>query len=535
VIAGSTDTTNGVDLAAACAMDNEVAPILTYTFGSCEAALGTMGNAFYNGLWQQAAAEGITVIVATGDTGAAGCDSPDTAAMNGPAMNGAASTPYNIAVGGTEFAENCSEPNYWSGTNAADFSSALGYIPESAWNDSCDPAQPVSTTNCQSASGNLSLLAGGVGASAVYPKPGWQSGTGVPADGARDVPDVALAAGADHDDIVYCNSSAGAACQVNDQGDVVGLTLVGGTSTSTPAMAGILALVEQKNGTLQGQANSVLYKLAQSNSCDSSKQTNPETQNACVFYDVTAGSNVVPYAGGTPGCSSAQSNVDGFLNGEMAGPGYDLATGLGSVNAENLANDWKNVTFADSQTQLQMANATFAHGTAVTLNGTVAAANGSGTPTGTVSLKTDLFGNTTDTLKLSSGGFAASVSDLPGGTYNLFAHYAGDAMYGESDSPAVSLVVTPEASTTNINVSGLQNGSTTYGAQLPIRITVTGNSRTGIATGAVTLTDGSTTIGTYPLGVDGSAFILTGGGGRYSFAPGSHSLMASYTGDNSLT
>ena len=537
VIAGSTDTTSGVDLAAAYAIDNEIAPILTYTYGGCEAALGLAGNAFYNALWQQAAAEGITVLVAAGDNGAAGCENPNFGlpASRGFAVNGAAATPYNVAVGGTQFADQGNEATYWSATDAADFSSAIGYIPEAAWNDSCDPGQAASATNCLYGNGNFSLLAGGGGASSVYAKPPWQTGTGVPADGARDVPDVALAAGSGHDNIVYCTSHVGAgpACQIDAQNNLVGLTLVGGTSAATPAMAGILALVEQQNGILQGQVNYVLYQLAQNQSCDSSQQTNPTAQNSCVFYDVTTGNNAVPCAGGSPGCSSTQDGVNGFLNGQAAGAGYDLATGLGSVNAANLASNWKNASFAGSQTSMQASSASFVHGTAVNVSGTVAPANGNGTPTGTVSLKTDLFGDA-DNLPLTNGAFAAAVSDLPGGQYKLFAHYAGDATYAASDSPVLLLNVQPEPSSTTISLNGVQGGIADYGAAVTVRVTVAGASSFGKATGTVALQDGATLIGTYALAPDGSAYIPTGNGGGYSFGVGTHTLTATYAGDNSF-
>ncbi|MGC0776463.1 MAG: Ig-like domain repeat protein, partial [Candidatus Acidiferrum sp.] len=537
VIAGSTDTTSGVDLAAAYAVDNEVAPILTYTYGGCEAALGPTGNAFYNALWQQAAAEGITVLVATGDNGAAGCDNPNSGlpASHGFGVNGAASTPYNVAVGGTQFADQGNEATYWNTTDASDFSSAIGYIPETAWNDSCDPGQAASATNCLYGNGNFSLLAGGGGASSVYAKPPWQTGAGVPADGARDVPDVALAAGSGHDNIVYCTSHVGAgpACQIDAQNNLVGLTLVGGTSAATPAMAGILALVEQQNGVLQGQVNYVLYQLAQNQSCDASQQTNPTAQNSCVFYDVTTGSNSVPCAGGSPNCSSAQNGVNGFLNGQSAGTGYDLATGLGSVNVANLVSNWKNASFAGSQTSMQASSTSFVHGTGVNVSGTVAPANGSGTPTGTVSLKTDLFGDA-DSLPLTNGAFTAAVSDLPGGQYKLFAHYAGDATYAASDSPVLLLNVQPEPSSTTISLNGLQGGSADYGAAVTVRVMVAGVSGFGKATSTVTLQDGATLIGTYALTPDGSAFIPTGNGGGYSFGVGTHTLTATYAGDNSF-
>jgi subtilase family serine protease len=533
VVAASTDTTSGVDLAAAYAIDNRLAPILTYTYGACEALLTPTQNAFYNSLWQQAAAEGITVLVASGDNGAAGCDSATTGipATHGPAVNGAAATPYNVAVGGTQFADVANPSVYW-GSNNANFSSAVGYIPEAAWNESCDPLQPGSATNCAFGGGNFSLLAGSGGASTLYAKPAWQSGPGVPADGMRDLPDVSLAAAASHDDIVYCNSTTGTACQINGQGKVVGLTLVGGTSVSTPAMAGILALVEEKNGAYQGQINDTLYKLAQTHSCNSSAQTNPTAQNSCVFYDITAGNNSVPCAGGTPECSSQQSDVNGVLAGGAAGAGYDLATGLGSVNATNLANFWNTTFLVATQTTLQLP-ASVVHGTPVNVRGAVSAATGGGRPTGNLSLITSA-GAAPDVLTLANGTYSATVSDLPGGSYNLSAHFTGDATFAASDSKSVAVNILPEASNVSLSVNGLQNGAAAFGAPLDVVVNATGVSGAGIATGSVTLSDGGATVGTYPLTADGKVSIPTGGASGYSFAPGAHRLIASYSGDASF-
>ncbi len=538
VVAGSTDTTSGVDLAAAYAIDNEVSPILTYTYGTCEQALGSAGNAFYNALWQQAAAEGITVVVASGDNGAAGCDNPTAGvpATQGLAVNGVAATPYNIAVGGTEFADASQPATYWSATNSANYSSAIGYIPEAAWNESCDPSQAASATNCVLGNSNFSLLSSAGGASTIYPKPSWQTGAGVPADSARDLPDVALAAAAGHDEAVYCTSLGGTPCQINAQQEVVGLTLVGGTSLSTPAMAGILALIEQKNGALQGQVNYVLYPLAQTqgNSCNSSTQTNPSAQTSCVFYDVTAGNNEVPCAGASPGCSSTQSGVNGFTTGQTAGSGYDLVTGLGSVNATNLATAWKTSTLVPSQTVVAASSTAFVHGTAVTVNGTVAPPSGSGTPTGSVSIKTDLYGDSLQTLALTSGAFSGSVSALPGGQYDMRAYYAGDATFASSESAPVALNVTPENSTTTATINGLQNGSAGYGAPVQLKVITAGVSGQGIATGTVTLQDGTNVVASLNLASDGTAYLLTGGGASYAFAPGGHAVTAVYSGDNSF-
>ena len=539
VIAGSTDTTSGVDLAAAYAIENEVAPILTYTYGSCEQALGSAGNAFYNALWQQAAAEGITVLVASGDNGAAGCDSASsgTVASNGLAVNGVASTPYNVAVGGTQFGDSVQATTYWNGSNAANYSSATGYIPETVWNESCDPSQPASATNCSLATGNTSLLASAGGVSTVYSKPSWQAGPGVPADNARDLPDLALAASTGHDQAVYCTSLTFNPCQVDSQQQVTGLTLVGGTSLSTPAMAGILALVEQKNGALQGQINYVLYKLAQTaaNTCDSSKQTNPAAQNSCVFYDITSGSNQVPCAGGSPGCSSTQAGTNGFTTAQVAGPGYDLATGLGSLNAANLANAWKNVALSPSQITLQASSTSFVHGTAITLNGAVAPANGTGSPTGAVSIKTDQYGDSSQNLALTNGGtFSGTISDLPGGQYNVQAYYPGDATFASSTSGGLPVNITPETSSTSITVNGLQNATAPYGAPIQLKVAAAGASGNGHPTGTVTINDGANVVTTASLAADGTAYLLTGNGAGYCFAIGAHTLTASYSGDNSF-
>ena len=539
IIAASTDTTSGVDLAAAYAIDNEVAPILTYTYGSCEQAVGSSGNAFYNALWQQAAAEGITVLVASGDNGAAGCDNPSAGmpAQLGPAVNGVAATPYNVAVGGTQFNDGSQPTTYWNPTNGRDYSSAIGYIPESAWNESCDPSQPPAPTNCAFGTANLNLLASGGGASSIYAKPNWQVGTGVPADNMRDIPDLAFASASAHDDFVYCTSLGGTACQMNSQQQVVGLTLVGGTSVAAPAMAGMLALIEQKNGAFQGQINYTLYRLAATatNVCDSSQQTNPTAQNACVFYDVTSGNNNVPCAGGSPGCSSTTSGTNGLLNGYAAGTGYDLVTGLGSVNTANLANAWASAAFETPQVTLLATFASAVHGTAITLSGTVTGTTSSVIPTGLVSIKTDAGVDSAQTLMLTGGAFSGAISDLPGGQYNVRAHYAGDGTFAAGDSAVLPVTIAPEDSTATVVVTGLKGGTAAYGAPLPVKVSVAGNSGQGVASGTVQLSDNNSAIVSMSaLAPDGSAYFPTGGGSSYSFAPGAHSLTATYSGDISF-
>jgi large repetitive protein len=163
VVSASTATTDGVDLSSAYIIDNNLAPIMTVSFGACEAFLGAAENAFFNSLWQQAAAQGITVLVSAGDSGAAGCDIPSFGpASAGIAVSGLASTPFNTAIGGTQFNENGNDSTFWNATNGAGFTSALGYIPETVWNESCDPT----VTTC--AFGQSNLFAGGGGASTSH-------------------------------------------------------------------------------------------------------------------------------------------------------------------------------------------------------------------------------------------------------------------------------------------------------------------------------------------------------------------------------
>jgi pseudomonalisin len=285
VVSKSTSTTDGVDLSAQYIVNHNLAPFISTSFGQCEQFLGAAGNSFLNSLWQQASAEGITVIVSAGDNGAAGCDSASsTKAVYGRAVNGLCSTPFSTCVGGTEFNDTAHPSLYWSSSNAAGTqSSALSYIPEVVWNESSPSA---------------GLWAGSGGASIIYPKPAWQAGTGVPADGKRDVPDVALTAAAHDGYLIVQNGS---------------FYVVGGTSAAAPSFAGVMALVSQNAAARLGNANNALYTLA-------AKQ---RTGGAAVFHDITTGNNSVP---GQAGFTAAA--------------GYDQASGLGSVDASILIERW---------------------------------------------------------------------------------------------------------------------------------------------------------------------------------------------------
>ena len=500
VVSASTNTTDGADLSAQYIVDNNLAAVLSTSFGQCEAQLGQAENTFYDNLWEQAAAEGITVIVASGDSGAAGCDNPDFGpATQGAAVSGLASTPFNIAVGGTEFNENGANSTYWSPTNAADQSSVLSYIPEAVWNESC-----LDISQC----GFVTLLASGGGASSLYQKPSWQAGPGVPGDGKRDLPDVSLAAAAQHDGFLLCQDGS---CLTDGQGRLYNAEVVGGTSTAAPTFAAIMALVIQNAKSRQGQANFVLYPLAAAENAANCNASAPP-QATCIFNDITQGNNTVP---GQAGASS--------------GPGYDLATGLGSVNAANLITKWNNVAFRGSSTTLTLSPATITHGQAVGASVTVAPTAGSGTPTGGVAL---LAGGAQNLSlgNLSGGTLSSSISALPGGSYTATAVYGGDGTFGSSISAGVPVTVNPEPSTLGFSTSA---SSTTYSAFLNLQASVAGVSKQGTATGTLTFSDafnGTTaTLATVPLNSQGNLSLA-----ETSLAPGTHSLTGSYSGDPSF-
>jgi hypothetical protein len=507
-------------------------------------------------------------------------------ASDGLAVSGFASTPYNISVGGTDFDQNAkTAPIYWSATNAANTeASALGYIPETTWNQSCAGlGLSGGVSLCTASSNDLNIVAGSGGPSscatggdsgdcAGYPKPSWQTGTGVPQDGVRDVPDVSLFASAGFNDSFYimCEGDftpfgvilgADTPCSLSNQ-TFVGL---GGTSAAAPAFAGILALVEQKTGSRQGNANYVLYNLAAQPgaSCDSS--TAPANGSVCVFYDITKGNDAVPCTG-TLDCGFAPSGGSGGY-GIMVDPsnptvpawtttaGYDLATGLGSVNATNLVTAWNSASFSPSATTLaSLTPVSLTHGQAVSVSVTVAAKNGSGTPTGAVSLMAATNGSTvgvTD-FALVNGSAVGTTTLLPGGTYNVTAHYPGDGTFAASDSVPVQVTVGKENSQTTLSLESYNTTTRTfspansvpYGSIFFLRGAVTDAAgmsctpspqQTQIAcpTGSINLTQGGKAVdaGSYALNTLGLAEDQTLYG--EVSAVGSYVIEGQYSGDAS--
>lgn len=377
VTTASTSTSDGAVVSALYIIENVVAPVMSFSYGACELNYGTTGNQAINALWQQGAAEGITEFVASGDQGAAACDgggTPPYGAVDGLAVSGTSSTPYDIAVGGTDLNwANNSGTTYWNATNnGTNLSNAVGYIPEVPWNGTCvsDAVDELygftgagfdEEQSCQYMVNNdfdidfVAVVGGTGGVSACttpsgttpatcsggYAKPSWQTGTGVPADGKRDVPDVSLFAssGALKSLYVICDSDT-APCTYSNATDAVGQG-VGGTSVASPAMAGIMALVNQKMGSAQGNANTGFYALAARDTRASCNSNTVASGNACNFYDITTDNNAVPCIPGSLNCTVHHSgDTVGVLNGYTSTTGYDLTTGLGSVNANNLVNNW---------------------------------------------------------------------------------------------------------------------------------------------------------------------------------------------------
>jgi hypothetical protein len=568
-----TNTTAGVDLSALYIVDNNIAPILSDSYGACELYMGTAGNQFYSQLWQQAAAEGISVFVSTGDSGSAVCDRDSPIASQGLSVNGIASTPYDIAVGGTDFDDLLDPATYWNATNkSGTYESAKGYIPERTWNDTCTSDEFFAYTGDTTEEGQcndshtgfwpgfLVPVGGSGGASNCiistnqslsscgggYPKPSWQTGAGVPNDGVRDLPDVSLFAADGMNSSFYlaCEGDIYGGCA----GEIESMVPLGGTSASTPAFAGIMAMVNQKTGSRQGNANFVFYALAAQAgaSCDSSGTIG----SSCIFHDVTKGTIAMPCVSGSPDCvTNTAGDGNGVLSGYATTAGYDLATGLGSVDVINLVNNWDTVSFQPTLSTLSLNPTTgITHGSLVNVDITVTPTIGTGVPSGMVSLITST-GLPAGTFTLTDGAVSETTTLLPGGTYSVTAHYVGDGTYAASDStPGVSVTVGPEPSTTTLSAFTLdQYGNSTpftsgpYGGSIVyLSAIVAGKSRQGVPTGSVSLTqtlNGTTTNfpgNPYDLNSQALTMVPFPDYNYWAYSPGTYSMGASYSGDQSF-
>lgn len=442
------------------------ASILNFSYGGCELEFSTDALSI-EPILQQANAQGQTILAASGDSGAASCeDTGATVAYNGLQVSYPASSPSITGVGGTTFNEGTG--SYWATTNNSQAGSALSYIPEVAWDDT-------------SSSG---FSSSGGGASQLFSKPNWQTGTGVPADGARDVPDVAFAASPNHDGYRVCTSdttfnetSAGVTYTGACTSSAFGSFSIGGTSLATPSFVGMLAAaVQATNSSALGNINQRLYSLASGSSASS------------VFHDITAGNNIVPCAAGTLNCTNQSL-------GYTAGTGYDQVTGLGSVDAAGFAGALTAATTATATVPTVTIVAASSTTTTSTYNITVSSADSTTVPTGTVNVSVD--GGTATALTLTSGvaAFTLTNSSLAAGTHTITAAYAGDTNFAAASS-STTLIISTTTGALALNLT-------------PSTITVTSGG-TGVVNLGLTST-GYTGLVSYSVGTaTGSASLSTG-------------------------
>lgn len=602
--------TAGIDLSALYIVDNNLAPVLSESYGSCEESNLTSGNQFYNQLWEQAAAQGITVVISSGDNGSAGCDNSnvETAATLGLAVSGISSTPFNVSVGGTDFnptAVPVTPPNqYWSATNGATQGSAIKYIPETPWNAStCATNYPTVCGSVNASGGDLTAGSGGpsnctvsngTSCSGGYTKPPFQTGAAfgsvLTAATTRVQPDISFFASNGINGVSYivCQADSvpqnGASCALGTPFTDFGL--VGGTSGPTPAFAAIIALVNQKTGQRQGNANYVLYGLAalDPNYANGSCNSATPPLSTCVFNDVVQAQNAsgvqwnnsVACVAGKPNCSNTGSGFGVLISGSsaayVAGQGYDFATGLGSINVTNLLNKWSTFSRSATTTALSAASGGTPSGQNFSVKVTITPSSA----TGDVSLIATTSSGATSgfgPFTLSGGTVTAQTNLLPPGTTSIVANYAGDATHAASFG-SIAYTVSGTAGTTtaqtqiyytSFSSTGVPSTPTTssqnipYGSPYVLQIAVTNKANGATCgfnypttkptfpcpTGTITLTDNGTPLNDFPnagtpnatnvaklnnFGIaEDQPIQLSATIGTTT--PGVHKLVATYSGD----
>lgn len=526
----SSDLYSGIDQA----INENLVDIFSLSFGACELGYTTSDNAQIQSWWKQAAAQGIAVTVSTGDNGSAACDDPSSAtkAKYGLQVNGLASTAYNIAVGGTDFALTQSNfTTYASTTNSASthYRTALKPIPETTWNDSTSNNTtigqnvPYATTaaNIYAGSGGKSSCATNTNTSSAFgtctagwPKPSWQRGTGVPTDSVRDLPDISLMAGDGSGFAAWlvCTNDTSSGTTYNCSTQTNGSFYFygfGGTSTASPAFAGILALIQQSQGGGRlGQAAANLYNIY-----------NNSASAGSIFHDITVGNISVP-CDSTSTYGGCTKNTAGnyFLTGYDTTAGYDLATGLGSVDVAKLIANWSSGS-GSSVAAVTVTPASSAITTSNSLNVTVSVAGTSGTPSGSIVLKSGSYTSPVVNLNAGSATLTIAAGALAAGTDTLTATYSGDATFATATGSA-SVVVTTATLTATTTTVAASASTATYGTSITLTATVTPSAATGTVTffsgttrlGTGTLTAGAATLAstTLPIGADSITALYAG-------------------------
>jgi len=627
-------------------VENLTAKILNLSYGECELGMGASGNVAYYNLWQSAASEGISVFVAAGDSGSPACDDNGSSyyglpysAQYGLSVSGMASTPYNTAVGGTDFSwckptldstgavvgcptTSSSASPYWNATNdTATGASASGYIPEIPWNDTCTnpiiasylasfaPFVGSATNNaptptnaegaCNFVQNNWSAIyttyntmlaqwvntvggSGGASSCVVgdgqdvsscsdstnstgaangsiplsndgWPKPSWQTGvTGIPADGVRDIPDISFFAGAGSLDsaYLYCvsNSNIGT-CSYSETSENYAEE-AGGTSFASPAMAGVMALINQKAGGAQGNPNSQLYALAGKQTYSKCSAESATSSGSCYFNDIDTGTIDMPcdlgatlggYAPGygitTPAAGTVSPNCTAFNTGDLVGTltnssgnaaydavtGFDLATGLGSLNVSNVVNAWASESGA-ATASLSIATSTSAilASSTLTVTVTMSGSGSLGTPTGSVVLAGGGY-SASEGLTGGVATIAIPANSLSTGSDTLTASYSGDSNYAAATGSATVTVTNASSVTVSPALITVDTGQS-----LGVSATVTGAN--GTPTGTAKVAAGGYTSPAATLSSSGTvAFTIPAD----SLTSGTATVTITYSGDSS--
>ncbi len=539
----------GIDLAAIRAVEDNQVQVLSFGFDNCEQAIGSARNTLYGALWQQAAAQGISVLVDAGNQGSADCDSlpsgiPVTTATQGLAVNGYASSPWVTAVGSTDFyygpagtvtgnfTQSPIVQQYWLNNSGASYTSAKGYVPEQPYNESYAVTDQLVTTPVVSATGGGLSQFGDTrqnSAGAPYPVPYWQVAAARNIVGsARVIPDVSLFGGALGNGSAYALCIEATDC-VNSTPGALAYTAGGGTVSATGAFSGLAALIVQAkgvNGRL-GNLDPTLYSVA--------------SATPAAFHDLTVGTNTVACAAGSPNCTNGfiYNNTGHMAYSAVAG--YDPASGLGSVDASALIANWRPANTAAAAITLTLTQPgtttpvlSIHHGDPVQVN--VSVTGGSQTATGDVAVVTNspLPNNAAlERLTLSNGSAVDSgLTSLPGGTYQVTARYAGDSTYAAAVSPPVTITVYQSPAQLTVLPGGTPSGSTVpYGTAVTASVLVSAVNANdfGIPTGSVAVQDSGKTVTQLPLNANGEATFTT-----TVLAPGFHSLNFFYSGDPSF-
>ncbi|HVZ84522.1 MAG TPA: protease pro-enzyme activation domain-containing protein [Terracidiphilus sp.] len=517
IYTGNSQNSNGVFDSVQYAITNGIGNIISVSYGACETEL-QLASFSQDTLYQEAAAQGQTIISSSGDFGSTACygfSNLSTSQQQALGVSYPASSQYVTGVGGTEISTaNDAVGTYWgsASNNSVSLTTALSYVPEIAWNDDTLAGQ-------YSPSQGGGLSAGGGGVSILYnSKPDWQSGvSGIPSDNARDVPDVALYSSPDYPGYLYCTSDSSdwtsgqtASCgnsQFYASSGTAYFTIAGGTSFAAPIFAGMVAILNQKTGNTSGQGliNPRLYQLA----------SNAATYTTA-FHDVISGNNYCT-AGTTYGYCSAGGATEGYA----AGLGYDQVTGLGSIDLNNLATAWPSAALTASTTTVSAASATDAVGTGDTITITVASGSSSvhTTPTGSVTVTVDGV-DQSPALTLTSGSATYTFTPSAIGSHVIAVTYAGDGTFSTSSGSTTVVAVGGGATATTTTLSA-SSTSPVYGDNVTLTATVAPSA----ATGSVNFYDGGVKIGTGTLTAGVATYASS------SLTIGAHTLTATYFGD----